>query len=300
MRVAVSGPRGQVTQALQARAVEAGVELVAFGRPKADLAMPESVAAAITSLKPDAVINAAGYTAVDQAESDPDTAMKINCDGAAAVARAAAALGVPVIQLSTDYVFEGGLDRPYREDDVTAPLGAYGRSKLAGEKAVADAAADSAIVRTSWVYSPFRHNFVRTMLALARQKDELRIVSDNIGAPTNAFDLADGLLKITRNLVMRPSAPELRGIFHLTNAGAASSAEFASEIFDLSAKNGGPSTRVIPIPSSFYAAPARRPANSRLDNAKVAARHGVVLPDWRQSLSALMTRYARELQQDSF
>lgn len=298
MRVAVSGHRGQVVQALQAKAADAGVEVVAFGRPEADLEKPDSVAAAIASLKPDAVVNAAAYTAVDQAESDPDTAMRINCDGAAAVARAAAALGVPVIHLSTDYVFDGRLDRPYREEDATAPLGAYGHSKLAGEKAVAGVSANSVILRTSWVYSSFGRNFVRTMLSLATQKAKLRIVNDNFGAPTNAFDLADGILKVTRNLVSRPSASKLRGVFHLTNAGAASSAEFASEIFDLSSKDGGPSARIIPVPSSDYPTPARRPANSRLDNAKIAALHGVVLPEWRQSLSGLMTRFVRDMQQE--
>ncbi len=298
MRVAVSGIRGQVAQALQTRARNAGAELIAFGRPEADLEKPDSVAAAIEALQPDAVVNAAAYTNVDQAESDPDTAMRINCDGAAAVAKAAAALGVPVIQISTDYVFDGRLDRPYREDDATAPLGAYGRSKLAGEEAVADVAADSVILRTSWVYGSFGRNFVRTMLALAMQRAELRIVDDNIGAPSNAFDLADGILKVTRNLVSKPSASELRGVFHLTNSGAASSAEFASEIFVLSAKNGGPSARIVPIASSDYPTPARRPLNSRLDNAKIAALHGVVLPEWRQSLSGLMTRFARDMQQE--
>jgi dTDP-4-dehydrorhamnose reductase len=206
------------------------------------------------------------------------------------VARAAKELGVPVIHLSTDYVFDGRLDRPYRQDDATGPLGVYGKSKLAGEAAVAAGNGDHVILRTSWVYSPFGKNFVRTMLALAAKRDEIAVVSDQRGAPTNALDMADGILAVAKNLIAKPASPELRGVFHITGRGETNWAEFATAIFDASAAIGGPSARVLPIPASAYPTPARRPANSRLDNSHLAKVHGVRLPLWQQSLQDCVRR----------
>jgi len=290
MRIAVTGRHGQVARALAERAAAASLQVVTLARPEIDLARPEEIAAALAGLKPDAIVNAAAYTAVDQAESEPEMAHAINAEGAGAVARAAASLGVPIVQLSTDYVFDGSLDRPYRENDPTGPLGVYGASKLAGERAVAQATPDHVILRTSWVVSPFGKNFVRTMLTLARQRNEIRVVSDQLGAPTNALDIADGIVAVLRNLQAKPAAPELRGVFHMTGGGSTNWAEFAETIFALSKAAGGPSARVIPIPTTDYPTPARRPANSRLDNARIAATHGVRLPDWRSSLPPCIER----------
>jgi dTDP-4-dehydrorhamnose reductase len=194
------------------------------------------------------------------------------------------------VQLSTDYVFDGTGERPYRETDPTNPLSVYGASKLAGERAVAEAAADYAVLRTSWVYSPFGKNFVRTMLALARQRDEVRVVCDQAGSPTSALDIADGVLGVVRNLLAVPTRSDLRGIFHMTADGTATWAEFAEAIFAASRAAGGPSAKVIPIPTTEYPTPARRPANSRLDRSALAAAHGIRLPHWRQSLQPCIER----------
>lgn len=290
MRIAVTGRTGQLAQALTERAAGLGISAIAIGRPEMDLAYPETVAAALIGLRPDIVVNAAAYTAVDLAESEPDLAYQVNAQGAEAVARAAAGLAIPVIQISTDYVFDGRLERAYREDDPARPIGIYGASKLRGERAVADVTGDHVILRTAWLYGPFGKNFVRTMLAAARERDTVSVVGDRFGTPTHALDLADGIIAIARNLLDRPAASELRGTFHITGAGHTNWAEFASTMFAMSAAAGGPAARVIPIATSDYPAAARRPANSRLDNDRLAAIHGVRLPDWRQSLEECVGR----------
>ena len=289
LRLVVTGSQGQVVRALLERGPDASAEIIALGRPQLDLLQPASILPALEAARPDVVVNAAAFTAVDLAESQSAETLAINAVGASAVARAAAKLGVPVVHLSTDYVFDGALDRPYREDDLTGPVSAYGRSKLAGELAVAAAGPDHTVLRTAWVYSPFGKNFVRTMLNLAASREEVTVVSDQHGAPTSAHDIADGIIKVARNLKTNPSA-SLRGIFHLTALGETTRAEFAETIFALSREAGGPFARVKPIPTSAYPTPARRPANSRLDNAKLAQAHGVVLPHWRDSLVHCMAR----------
>lgn len=276
-----------------------GATVVTLARPEVDLLDPAAVSTAIAAVRPDAVINAAAFTAVDLAETEREQAMRINAAGAGAVAAAATAIGVPVVQLSTDYVFDGGLDRPYREDDAPAPLGVYGASKLAGERAVAAASPEHAILRTSWVYSPFGTNFVRTMLALAASRDEVAVVRDQHGAPTSALDIADGVFSVVRNLLTRPEDVALRGVFHMTGGGETNWAGFAAAIFAASAAVGGPSARVRPIPTSDYPTPARRPANSRLDNTRLAARHGVRLPDWTVSLTPCVARLVAETARSS-
>lgn len=290
MRIVVTGRHGQVAQALHERAAGTTAAIVLLARPEIDLTRPSDIETALSAVEPDAVVNAAAYTAVDQAESESDLAYAINAEGAGAVARAAAKLGVPVVQLSTDYVFDGTAERPYRETDPTNPLSVYGASKLAGERAVADAAPDHAVLRTSWVYGPSGKNFVRTMLALARQRDELRVVCDQVGSPTSALDIADGVLGVVRNLLAEPTRSDLRGIFHMTADGTATWAAFAEAIFAASRAAGGPSAKVIPIPTTEYPTPARRPANSRLDTSAIAAAHGIRLPLWRQSLQPCIER----------
>jgi dTDP-4-dehydrorhamnose reductase len=288
MRVLVTGTQGQVARALLAHDGEAlaggRVAVRALGRPDLDLADAACVERALAGAACDVIVNAAAYTAVDRAEGEPDLALAVNGAGAGAVARAAALLGVPVIQLSTDYVFSGDLDRPYREDDPTGPVGAYGRSKLAGEIAVARAGPDHAILRTAWVHGPHGHNFVRTMLRLAATRDEVRVVADQWGAPTPAGAIAQGVLAVAANLLARPGEAALRGVFHMTSAPAVTWADFARAVFAASAARGGPTARVVDIATSDYPTPARRPANSRLACERLARAHGVVLPDWRTML----------------
>ena len=294
MRIIVIGKEGQVARALAERAAVHGVQAVFLGRPKLDLADPSGIEDLLAEVHGDVVVNAAAYTAVDKAEEEPDLAEAINGIGAGAVAGAAAAMALPVIHLSTDYVFDGTLDRPYREDDPVNPLGVYGSSKLLGEQAVADMAEDHVILRTAWVYSPFGKNFVKSMLRLAATRDEIGVVGDQQGSPTSAFDIADGIVAIARNLLAKPHDGSLRGLFHMAGTGVATWAEFASEIFALSARFGGPSAHVRTIATTDYPTPARRPANSRLDCAKLAGAHGVTLPPWRASLEPCVKRLILE------
>ena len=290
MRIAVTGTTGQVVTSLLERGALLGHKVIALGRPELDLVQPESVAKPIRDAAPDLVVSAAAYTAVDKAESEGDIAHAVNGAGASAVAAVARELGVPVVHLSTDYVFDGALYRPYRETDPTGPTGAYGASKLAGETAVlAEHPDNSAVLRVAWVYSPFGENFVRTMLRLASSRDELGVVADQVGNPTSALDIADGILAVGANLVASPD-PEQRGVFHMTAQGEASWAQFAEAIFAASASEGGPAAKVRHITTSEYPTPAARPANSRLECATIARIHGVSLPDWRESLPGVVAR----------
>lgn len=288
MRIAVTGRVGQVVSSLMERGPFAGHEVIALGRPGLDLADPASVGRALDAVGPDVVVSAAAYTAVDKAENERETAYSVNELGARSVAEAARALDVPLIHISTDYVFDGALDRPYVEADPTSPAGVYGGSKLAGEKAVmAVHGAESAILRVAWIYSPFGGNFVKTMLRLAQDRDEISVVADQIGNPTSAFDIADGILRVAENLAANPE-PALRGIFHMTATGEASWADFAEAIFVASARHGGPRAKVRRISTAEYPTAAKRPNNSRLDSKRIAAVHGVVLPDWRLSLESVV------------
>ncbi len=293
MRVAVTGKDGQVVRSLIERGPAGMADVIAVGRPTLDLADPADAAAAFAEIKPDVIVNAAAYTGVDKAEAEPELAWAVNSRGAKAVAEAAAHLGVPVIQISTDYVFDGTLDRPYREDDTTAPLGIYGQSKRAGEELVAAATANHAILRTAWVYSPFGANFVKTMLRVAGSRDELSVVADQWGCPTSALDIADAVLRVARNLVDHPD-PELRGIFHMSGTGETTWAAFAETIFTVSRASGGPSARVKHITTAEYPTPAQRPANSRLDCTKLTRLHGVTLPSWQESVERCVVRLLKE------
>jgi len=303
MKIAVTGKTGQVALALSERASGAeragsGAEVALLGRPELDLAAPASIAAAIAAVRPDVVVNAAAYTAVDQAETQRDTAFAVNGAGAGAVAAAAWALGVPLIHISTDYVFDGGKPAPYAEGDATAPLGVYGASKLAGEAAVLAAHPAAVILRTAWVYSPFGGNFVKTMLRLAATRDdsnvprEIRVVADQIGNPTSALDIADGVLALAQRLVAAPAAAA--GVFHMAGSGEASWADLAVAVFAASAAQGGPAAKVHRISTADYPTPAPRPANSRLNCAKLAQAYGLRLPDWRASVTEVVARLIKE------
>ncbi|MDB5551447.1 MAG: rfbD [Rhizobium sp.] len=289
MRIAVTGKQGQVAQSLAEIGTDQGVEIILVGRPELDLLDASTVYDAIARVKPDIIVSAAAYTAVDKAESEREAAFAVNATGAEAVAQAAAKLDTPVIHLSTDYVFDGSLDRPYREDDMVGPASVYGASKLEGERLVAAATPDHVIFRTAWVYSPFGNNFVKTMLRLGETRAELNVVADQVGCPTSALDIARAVITAAGRLATDPSL-SLRGIFHLTGSGQASWADFAEHIF-ISAEAGGRApVKVNRITTADYPTPARRPANSRLSGDKLQQHHGIRLPDWRESADRVVGR----------
>ena len=274
----VFGRTGQVARELAALAPEATF----LGRDRADLTDPAACAAAIRAARPRAVINAAAYTAVDRAETDADTARLVNADAPTAMAQACADLGIPFLHISTDYVFDGSGDRPRAEDAPTAPLGVYGATKLAGEQGVAAAGGTWAVMRTSWVFSAYGANFVKTMLRLGAERDRLTVVADQIGGPTPAGDIASAALRMIR--VMRDRPDTTGGIYHFAGAPDASWADFAREIM----AQAGLGAQVTDIPSSDYPTPAARPLNSRLDCGRIARDFGIVRPDWRAGLARVL------------
>ena len=290
MRIAVTGWQGQIARALLEAGTALGVEVTTVGRPKLDLAEPETIEPALREASPDVVVNAAAYTAVDEAEREHEITAKINKAGAGAVAAAAKVLRAPIIHLSTDYVFDGAKTCAYVEDDPVAPTSAYGVSKLAGEQAVAAANCDHLILRTSWVYAPYGKNFVRTMLALAETREEVRVVADQRGCPTYAPDIAQAIIRIARSLLEDRSDSRLRGVFHLAGTGETTWAGLAGAIFEYLAGRGRRHPMLRPITSAEYPTPARRPANSQLNCARLASIHGIQLPHWRESLTSCLER----------
>jgi dTDP-4-dehydrorhamnose reductase len=292
MKILVTGSNGQVAHSLVERTADLGIHLQTVGRPDLDLTDVASVRRAITSATPDIVVSAAAYTAVDQAEDEPNLARAVNAVGAGAVADAAREVGAAVIHLSTDYVFSGASDHPYRESDDTGPCGIYGRTKLAGDEAVARANPRHVILRTAWVYSPFGRNFVKTMLGLARMRDEVRVVSDQWGNPTSALDIAEGVLHVARRLHDDPAAAT--GVFHLVGTGETNWSGLAEHVFATSRELGGPSARVIPIATSDYPTKATRPANSRLVTDKLLKAYAWQSPNWQQSCRSVVSRLLAE------
>lgn len=254
----------------------------------ADLSAPDSLPALLDRLHPDVIVNAAAYTAVDRAEQEETLATRVNGDAVGALGRWAAAHGALVVHYSTDYVFDGNASAPYPVDAPVAPLGAYGRSKLAGEKTLRDSGADHLILRTAWVYAPHGHNFLRTMLRLGAERDELRVVADQIGAPTSTALIVDASLAALDAWQQADAAQRraLIGTHHLVASGNTSWHGFASAIFD-AAHAGGlleRQPRVVPITTAEFPTPAARPAWSVLDNTGFSARFGYALPDWQTGL----------------
>lgn len=292
MKALVTGRHGQLARSLGERSANhPSIELEFAGRPEIDLAVEGSAAAAIARLRPNVVINAAAYTAVDQAEDEPELAMRINAQGAREVAEAADSIGAPIIQVSTDYVFDGTSERAYREDDETGPISVYGASKLRGEEAAREANPRHLIVRASWVVSPFGRNFVRTMVEAARSREVLNVVDDQRGRPTSALDLADALLAI----LDRWAAGDMVGqgrTYHVANAGEASWFELAREIMDECRRVGAPAAEVRPIASSEWPTKAERPRNSVLDCSRFEEEFRWEMPDWRPSVRAIVRRLA--------
>ncbi len=284
--ILVTGGSGQVGGALARVGAPDGFRFVMPSRTEMDLRDPASIAAFVATRPWAAVINAGAYTAVDRAEADIEAAWRVNALAPACLARATAVVGVPIIHVSTDYVFSGNLDRPYREDDPIGPLGVYGASKEGGEQAVRTGNPRHVILRTSWVVSAHGANFIKTMLRLGAEKDVLRVVADQHGAPTAAVDLAGVLALIAQRMINDPDAPV--GTFHFANAGATTWAGFAAAVFRLSAQRGGPSARVEPITTKDYPTPARRPANSRLDLQRIRDLHGVQPRPWEVAIADII------------
>lgn len=277
MTVLVFGRTGQVARALAVVCPEA----VFLGRDEADLRDPSACAAAIRARRPDAVINAAAWTAVDDAETQEAEALVINGEAPAAMARTCAALATPFVHISTDYVFAGGGDTPWRSDDPAAPCNAYGRTKRAGEVGIIAAGGPFGILRTSWVFSATGGNFLKTMLRLSDTRDRLSVVGDQIGGPTPATAIAAACLTMAEALRARP---DLSGIYHLSGAPDVSWAGFAREIF----AQAGRDVLVEDIPSHAYPQPAPRPANSRLDCSGLTEAFGIARPDWRAEVGRIL------------
>lgn len=275
MRVLVFGKTGQVATELAARAPEATF----LDRDAADLSNPEACVAAILEARPEAVINAAAYTAVDRAEEEEDLATLINGVTPGALAVACADLGIPFVHISTDYVFAGGGERPWEPQNVTEPLGAYGRSKLVGEQAVTEAGGQYAILRTSWVFSAHGANFLKTMLRLSETRDRLSVVADQIGGPTPAGAIAQAALTVAQGLRL-----ENAGIYHFSGAPDTSWADFARAIFASAERK----VEVVDIPTTDYPTPAPRPLNSRLDCSKLATHFDIARPDWKAAMDEIV------------
>jgi dTDP-4-dehydrorhamnose reductase len=282
----VTGGGGQLGAALVHSAWPAGWCVTALTRAELDLCDPGAIAAKVAERPWAAVINAAAYTAVDKAESDIINAWAVNALAPAAFAAACHAADIPVVQVSTDYVFGGDKAGAWEVDDPVAPLGVYGASKLGGEMAVRTSGVRHAIVRTAWVVSAHGQNFISTMLRVGAERGHLRVVDDQIGSPTSAADLAEALARITVRMVLDRDTPS--GTFHFSNAGAVSWAGFATEIFRQSAARGGPTASVEPIASSQYPTPARRPANSLLSHTAISAAHAITPRTWQVALADIL------------
>ncbi|WP_139975434.1 dTDP-4-dehydrorhamnose reductase [Ochrobactrum sp. CGA5] len=290
MKILITGREGQVVQSLLEKASQRpDLEVIALGRPELDLTKPDTVRRAMEAIKPDLVVSAAAYTAVDLAEDEQELAFMVNAIGAEAVAEAAKARGVPIIHLSTDYVFAGDADEPYVETDVTGPCSVYGSSKLEGERLVAQANPQHIILRTAWVYSPFGKNFVKTMLKLAETRDALSVVSDQWGNPTSALNIADAIIQVADHLAATPGFSAY-GVYHLVGTGDTNWSGFARTIFSESAKLGGPTATVTDIATADYPTKAARPANSRLSTVKFQKMFNWSAPHWQSSLRDVVVR----------
>ena len=288
MRILITGSEGQVGWECR-RSLQALGEVQAIGRAQCDLTRPEEIRAVVRASAPELIVNAAAYTAVDRAETEPELAYAVNAAAPAALAEEANRLGAALLHLSTDYVFDGSKAAPWLEDDACNPLSVYGRSKLQGEQAVLAAGTPAVILRTSWVYAMRGHNFLRTMLRLSRERDELRIVDDQWGAPTWARSIAEGIAAIVARAGSDRAALAARfardgGVLHMTAAGRTSWHGFAQRLLQQIADPGRKVRTIVPIPSREYVTPARRPVNSVLDCTRLARQWGVSLPHWEQAL----------------
>lgn len=284
MKILITGGAGQVGWEL-CRSLAIHGDILAPARDEMDLASADSIVSAVRAFRPELIVNAAAYTAVDKAESEIELAMKVNGEAPRILAEEAARLGAGLIHYSTDYVFDGTKAAPYIEEDEVGPINAYGSTKLAGEKAVAEANPAYLILRTSWVYAPRGRNFLLTVLRLARERKELKVVNDQYGAPTPARLIAEATACVVARLSRRAHVnsdqlAEMAGVYHLTSAGRATWYEFALEIL----RGNQASPKIVPIPTEAYPSPAKRPHNSVLDNTRFTETFGIALPDWKAGL----------------
>jgi len=288
VRILLTGKDGQLGWELS-RALGPLGEIVAFGRRELDLAVPDRIVSAVGTTRPDVIVNAAAYTAVDRAESEPEAALAVNAVAPGILAGEARRIGALLIHYSTDYVFDGAKGAPYTEDDPPNPLNVYGKSKLAGERAIGAAGVPHLILRTSWIYSARGNNFLLTMRRLLREKGTVRVVSDQIGAPTSAGALADATAGLLRRHD-RSALARMSGIYHATAGGSTSWHGFATRIARLEQPGAPHPLTVLPIPSSEYPTAAARPRNSRLSNEKLVRSLGVKLPPWEGCLETVYTQ----------
>jgi dTDP-4-dehydrorhamnose reductase len=286
--ILITGASGQLGRELALGAGARGLPFRAVGRPAFDFEAPESVAACFAATTPSLVINAAAYTAVDAAEANEPAARAGNHTGPLQLAQLCEAAGIPILHVSTDYVFDGAKGAPYVETDPTNPTGVYGATKRDGENAILATGAQAMIFRTAWVYAAHGKNFCRTMLAAARRLPALRVVADQRGTPTAAADLAAALLTVATRFKAEGWQPDWRGLYHATNAGETTWHGFATEIFRIAAALGEPAPALTAIATSDWPTPARRPADSRLDGTKLKTSLGIALPDWQTSLPAIV------------
>jgi len=291
MKLLCIGKSGQVARAMAEKSAAASVECLCLGRPELDLLDPAAVSDAIKTHRPDVVVNAAAYTNVDGAESDEAAAYALNAEAPGKLASLCTEYGVPLIHLSTDYVFDGTGTQAWTETDKTGPKNVYGASKLAGEIAIREALPSHIILRTSWVYSPFGANFAKTMLRLAGERPELSVVDDQIGAPTGALEIAEAILAIAPQIL---ASNEKFGTYHFAAAGEASWADFAAEVFAVHARRTGKTTKLNRIATADYPTPAARPANSRLDTGKFTRAFSLTPADWRGCVRTVTERLLDE------
>lgn len=291
--ILVTGGTGQVGTGL-VHANRGRFELVTPGRGDFDLADRSSIEAQIASRDWAAIINCAAYTGVDKAESDQKAAFAANAEAPGIIASLSAARSIPLLHVSTDYVFDGSKTAPYVEEDPVAPLGIYGESKEAGERAVRGAGGRHIILRTAWVVSPWGHNFVKTMLRLGKERERLGVVADQIGCPTSAADIAETLLVLTENLI--GGAAIQGGTYHFVNAGEASWHGLAGHVFDRAARHGSPVPIVDAIATADYPTPAKRPANSRLSTAKIENDFGIAPRPWTVAVDEILEQLLRDYQ----
>jgi dTDP-4-dehydrorhamnose reductase len=287
-KVLLFGSHGQLGSELRRATAAGNIELIAASRSDADISDKQTVRELVDRHNPAVVVNAAAYTRVDDAEENRGAAERSNIDGPASLAETCHAAAIPLIHISTDYVFNGDKEGAYVETDPVMPIGFYGMTKARGEQAVRGACAHHAILRVSWLYGEFGQNFLKTMLRLARERDELTVVADQFGNPTSALDIADAVLHIAAAL---PAIGDRAyGIFHLAGTGTTNWSGFARQVMDSSRQRGGPAVPVRDITTAQFPTKARRPANSRLSTDRLAATFGWTAPDWQSSVDRVVAR----------